>query len=171
MIRIFFLSTVVTSLISINASAQQKPVKSNEEVVTAIRTEFKRINALPLNKEQFKYESEGCVEGGNVQYFFDKKEIVKVVESGSMGDGSWTTEFYYQSGKLIFCYEKAVGSSADGQESKIEHRVYVKGNEVVKYMEDQKVIAADAEATKKLATADKLLKAYGTKNFAGALCE
>jgi len=168
--RIFYYLVLATGIISAPAIAQQKANTAGEETINTIRGEFKRINALPLKKEQFQYESAGCAEEGKVQYFLDKKEIVKVIESGSIGDGSWTTEYYYQAGKLIFKYDVAIGSSADGQDSKIEHRVYVKAGKVVRYMEDQKIIPADAEANKALTTADNLLKAYTTKNFAAALC-
>lgn len=148
--------------------AQQK---NTETDIAAIRATFKKINALALKQEQFKYEAEGCAEEGIVQYFFKDKEIVKILESGSIGDGSWKKEYYYEAGKMIFSYEKAVGSSADGQESDIEHRVYAKDGAVIRYMEDQKIITADSSAKKTLIIAQKLLAAYTTKNFAAVLCE
>jgi len=168
--RIFYYLVLAIGIVAVPARAQQKANTAVDQTVSSIRAQFKKINSLSLTKEQFKYESAGCAEDGKVQYFLDKKEIVKVIESGSIGDGSWTTEYYYQAGKLIFKYDVIVGSSADGQDSKIEHRVYVNDGKVIRYMEDQKIIPADTEATKAITTAGNLLKAYTTKDFAGALC-
>ena len=160
--------TLLLILPVLNGYAQQK---STETDIAAIRASFKKINALSLKQVPFKYESEGCVEDGIVQYYLKDNEIVKIIESGSIGDGSWKNEYYYESGKFIFSYEMIVGSSADGQESKSEYRIYVKDGAVIRYMEDQKILAADSRVSRTMVIAGKLLKAYTAKNFAAVLCE
>jgi hypothetical protein len=152
----------------LNVHAQQK---STETDIADIRTAFKKINALSLKQKQFRYESDGCVEDGIVQYYFQDNEIVKIIESGSIGDGSWKNEYYYESGKFIFSYEMIIGSSAEGEETKSEYRVYAKDGAAIRYMEDQKILPTDSRVSRKLEIAEKLLKAYITKNFAAILCE
>ena len=172
-LNILPLMTLLCSLPFAKVSGQQKAQKptANQADINAIRSEFKRINGLTLRNEKFSYEAAGCAEEGAVQYFFNGKEIIKIIETGAIGDGSWTKEFYYQSGKFIFSYEVLIGSSADGQESKIEHRIYAKDGKVIRYMEDQKDIKADGEADHGVQVAEKLLQAYSTKEFVKALCE
>lgn len=164
-IIITFLFAIVLPVLSVNA--QQK---NNEADINAIRANFKKINGLPLKKEQFKYEAEGCVEEGSVQYFFQDKAIVKIIESGSIGDGSWTKEYYYDAGKFIFSYEKTIGAAANGQESDIEYRIYVKNGTAIRFMENQKIIPSDERVPKTLSIAGKLLTAYTTRKFAEILC-
>lgn len=146
-------------------------VNAQDASIAAIRAEFKRINALPLLTEEFQYEAASCVEDGVVAYFLDNQGIVKIVESGSIGDGSWTREYYYQSGKFIFCYEVIVGGPAEGPETKSEYRTYVKDDKVVRYMEDKKTVPANSKASGEVTTAYKLVKAYTTRDFAKVLCE
>lgn len=154
----------------LNVDAQQKSIETD---IATIRAAFKKINTLSLKQEQFRYESEGCVEDGIVQYYFQNNEIVKIIESGTIGDGSWKKEYYYGSGKFIFSYEMLVGGSAMGEETKSEYRVYAKDGTAIRYMENQKILPTDTDSrvTRTLQIAEKLLKAYTTKNFAAILCE
>lgn len=140
--------------------------------INVIRAEYKNINTAQLTTEAFKYEADGCVDGGQVKYFFNqKKEIVKIVESGSIGDGSWDREFYFQSGKFIFCYEMLIGGPAVGPEIKNEHRTYIKDDQVLRYIEDKNIVPSGATAAEALKISYKLLKAYTTKKFAEVLCQ
>ena len=141
-----------------------------QQDIEAIRVEFKKINSMPLTKKEFKYESAGCVDGGVVQYFLDKGDIVKITESGSIGDGSWVREFYFQAGKCIFCYDTQVGGPAIGPVTKTEYRVYVNDGKIIRVMEDKKIVTTDTKAIETVGTAAKLLKAYEKKNFAEILC-
>jgi len=161
---------LVLMLPALQIKAQQKN-SGTEESIAAIRTEFKRINASALSTEEFQYDSAGCVDEGVVTYFLENQEIVKIVESGAIGDGSWTREFYYQSGKFIFCYEQIVGGPAEGPETKSEFRPYVKDDKVIRFMDDKKIVPPTSKATGQLRTAPRLLKAYRTKDFAKVLCE
>jgi hypothetical protein len=146
--------------------AQQKTDAAIEE----IRAAYKDINNKMLTKEQYHYKADGCVEDGLVEYSFNKQQIVKIMESGSIGDGSWKTEYYYRNGDLIFCYETLIGGPAIGKVQTMEHRVYLNGGKVIRYMENQKIIPADSKAGEITETGLRLLKAHTTKNFAAALC-
>jgi hypothetical protein len=169
-IHYLYVLLLVLMLPALQINAQQKN-SGTEESIASIRTEFKRINALALTTEEFQYDSAGCVDGGVVTYFLENQEIVKIVESGAIGDGSWIREFYYQSGKFIFCYEEIVGGPAEGPETKTAFRTYVKDDKVIRFMEDKKIVPANNKATGQVSTASSLLKAYRTKDFAKVLCE
>lgn len=172
--RFIFLLFLTTGALPAHSIAQNKKGLTNtgtEQEVTNIRNEFKRINALPLQKEQFTYEVAGCAEDGKVVCYFNKKELVKIAESGSIGDGSWVREFYYRNGKCIFCYEKLIGGPAEGQAVTTEYRYYIKEDKAVKCLENTTVIPADNKSAEIIATAQNLLRAYPTKDFGAALCQ
>ncbi|OQP57204.1 hypothetical protein A3860_11635 [Niastella vici] len=147
--------------------AQQKAADADIE---AIRSAYKEINSQSLTKEHYTNEAAGCAEDGVVDYFLDKQQIVKIKESGSIGDGSWTTEYYYRNGDLIFIYETLTGGPANGKVEKSEYRVYVKSSRVIRFMNNQQIIPADSKAGELTETALKLFKAHTTKKFAEVLC-
>ncbi|MBS7567053.1 hypothetical protein KHS38_21795 [Mucilaginibacter sp. Bleaf8] len=145
---------------------------ASEQDITTIRRIYQEINSLKLTQQRFTYEAPGCVEEGVVNYFFRDKAIVKITESGSIGDGSWVHEYYYESGKAIFCYEAIVGGPAIGKVTKTEYRVYVKDNRPVRITANNKLIAVnDSKGTEAIQTAAKIYKAYAKKDFASALCD
>lgn len=179
--KLQLLSLILTLNISLQLNAQTKQVNpqgnkpsvqtsSLNSAVKAIREEYNRINSLALKSEKFKYEAEGCVEDGTVSYFKEGNTIVKVIETGSIGDGSWINEYYYHSGKIFFSYEKIVGGPAIGKVTTTECRYYIQDDKPLQQMEDKKIVKADARALEIIQTAYKLLKAYKTKDFAAALC-
>lgn len=144
---------------------------NSEADVVSIRAIYTRTNTLPLKREAFRFESPGCIEDGLITYFRNNNNIVKITEAGSIGDGSWTTEFYFDARKLVFCVDQLTGGPASGAEVTTEYRLYVKNNRPVRCMENKKVIPPDKKATETISTAYKLLKAYQTKNFKAALCD
>ncbi|QDW25624.1 hypothetical protein [Pedobacter sp. KBS0701] len=152
----------------------QQNVTSNKQMVDqailAIRQDVQKINSKPLKKEHYTYESAGCTEDGVVNYYFDGKAIVKIVESGSIGDGSWVNEYYYRSGKVIFCFETIIGGPAIGKVTKTEYRFYVKDGIPLKTMEGAKTVKSDSKASESIGTAGSIFEAYTSKDFAGALC-
>ena len=153
------------------ASAQvHSSIPSPASAISEIRAAYQKINSLPLKKEKFTYEAQGCVEDGIVTYYLSGKSILKITESGSIGDGSWTNEYYYQSGKVIFCFEAITGGPAIGKVTTTEHRLYIKNDQPIRYMEDQKVIAASSAASELMRNAYKIFGAYLTKDFTSALC-
>ncbi|TDQ11499.1 hypothetical protein [Pedobacter metabolipauper] len=171
-LRLSFLVLLLTFHLS-DISAQEKTGKPTSAIaadISAIRAQFQKTNSVPLKMEKFNYEAEGCVEDGIVTYFTNGKSIVKIIESGSIGDGSWINEYYYQSGKVIFCYEVIVGGPAIGNVTRTERRYYVKNDRIIQYIEDKKIMKPEPGATVIIRIANEILKAYTTKDFASALC-
>lgn len=151
-----------------NINAQQK---TPDAAIEEIRTAFKDINSNKTYKvEKYTYEAAGCADDGRLEYYLDKQQIVKIKESGSIGDGGWDTEYYYRDGNLIFIFESLIGGPANGPIQKSEYRVYVKDGKVIRFMDGPKIIPADNKAAEMTATAVKLLKARTTKKFAEAVC-
>jgi len=141
-----------------------------DQAILSIREAVQNTNSKKLKKEHHTYEADGCVEEGVVDYYFDGKAIVKIVESGSIGDGSWVNEYYYQSGKVIFCFETITGGPAIGEVTKKEYRFYIKDGRILKAMEGKRIIKTDSKASESIATAKNIFNAYASKDFAGALC-
>lgn len=150
--------------------AQSNAQKVGEADIVSIRQLFQKINSSNLTKKRFTYESSGCVEDGVVNYFFNGKDIVKITESGSIGDGSWTNEYYYNAGKVIFCFESLVGGPAVGKVTKTQYRYYIKDGRAIRVLKGSTVISDDSKVSDILQSANKIYKAYATKDFAGALC-
>jgi hypothetical protein len=161
-----FLFVLTATLVS----AQTK-ISSTEANIAAIRASYSKTNSLPLKRQTFNFEAAGCVEDGIINYFQYNNDVLKITESGSIGDGSWTTEYYYNLGKLIFCYDKIVGGAAAEKAVTTEYRFYLKNDKPIRCMENKKIIAPDSKATDKIKTTYKLLKAHKTRNFAAALCD
>ena len=169
----FGLTNVAFAQVTKPAPSQQN-LTSNKQMVDqailAIRQHVQKINSKKLKKEHYTYESAGCTEDGVVDYYFDEKAIVKVIESGAIGDGSWINEYYYHSGKVIFCFQTIVGGPAIGKVTKTEYRFYVKDDSPLKTMEGAKTVKSDSKASESIGTAKRIFKAYASKDFAGALC-
>lgn len=142
----------------------------DDATIVAIRKEYNRINGLKLSQQNYKYEKEGCVEDGKVNYFFEGKSIVKITESGSIGDGSWTTSYFYRAGKPIFCYDFIEGGPAAGPTIKTEYRIYVKDGRAHRVMEGKKVMKSENISQEQIQRANNIYKAYATKKFGDALC-
>jgi hypothetical protein len=176
-IRTQFLLLTIVCMTWVKTLASQRLVLPTSGIDTTaainiIRAEYRNINTAQLPTEAYRYEADGCVENGQVKYFFNqKKEIVKIVESGSIGDGTWNREFYFQSGKFIFCYELLIGGPAAGPEIRTEHRTYIKDGQVLRYMEDKNIVPSGATAAEALKISYKLLEAYKTRTFAEVLCQ
>lgn len=158
------LIVLACSLSAVTVSGQQKTAvkttTASEADIKSIRAEFQKINTLKLNKEEINYEGISCAGDGHIQCFSQGQNIFKIIDAGAVGDGSWTTEYYFQDGKFFFSYEVAVGSSADGHDSRIEHRIYVKNGKILRYLEDQKEIPVDASAERILTIAAELYNVF-----------
>lgn len=169
----FILTNGVFAQITKPASSKQNLTSNKQmadQAILTIRQDVQKINSKPLKKEHYTYESDGCTEDGVVDYYFDGKAIVKIVESGSIGDGSWVNEYYYRSGKVIFCFETIVGGPAIGKVTKTAYRFYVKDGSLIKAMEGTKTITAGSKSGESVGTANRIFKAYTSKDFSGALC-
>ncbi|RFZ90971.1 hypothetical protein D0C36_18675 [Mucilaginibacter conchicola] len=150
--------------------AGQQTFAQTDADIAAIRQEYQKINAQKLTKQHFTYESSGCVEDGQLDFYLDGKNIVKVTESGAIGDGSWVNQYYYSDGKVIFCLESLEGGPAAGPVTKTEYRYYIKDGKALRMMEGAKVVKNDSKVSDILRSANNIYKAYATKKFAEALC-
>lgn len=175
-VLLFFLSFGLTTGVfaqTTKPGSSQQNLSSGKQMVDhailAIRRNVQTINSKKLKKEHYTYEI-SCVDGGVADYYFDGKAIVKIVESGSKGDGTWVNEYYYQSGKVIFCFNSIVGGPAIGEVMKSEYRFYIKDNRLIKVMEGKKTIEVEPSRNEFIETAYKLIKAHSSKDFEVALC-
>jgi hypothetical protein len=145
--------------------------KNEEAEIKAIRDEYNRINKLPLKSEIYKYKTNDCVEGGEVTYYSNNGQVVKVSEKGAMDDTVWRREYYYLQGKVIFCLESLEWGSAAGPVTTTEYRFYIKGGKSIREISNNKIEALTEKAAETVAVAGKLLKVKASKNFASVYCE
>jgi hypothetical protein len=138
--------------------------------IDMIRKRYQVISSLKLTNQRFTYESSGCVEEGVANFYFYGKEIVKITESGSIGDGSWVNEYYYDKGKFFFGLETIVGGPAIGKVTKTQYRYYVKDGRAIRIMEGAEIITFDSKAAEMIGIASRIYKAYATKKFISAIC-
>jgi hypothetical protein len=148
-------------------------VASETTDIITIQKEYSRINQTHLKYQTFKFESPDCVDDGEVTYMMTGwGNIEKIVYTGNIGDGGWTTEFYFSvSGKLEFYFDKLIGGAAAQKMSTTEYRLYVKNDKPIRCMEGEKIVKADDKAKECIRTAYKLFKAYKSRNFSAALCD
>lgn len=165
------LAAITTILVTLTGILLSWKNSHPTDDIDDIRKEYTRINTLPLQQQKFTYEAEGCVEEGVVTYFLEKQAIVKITESGSIGDGSWTNEYYYKAGKLIFCYELLIGGPAIGETTRTEYRYYIKNDRAIRCMENKTIIPVGSKATEAIQRGKGFLQAYQTKDFAAVSCE
>lgn len=158
---------VTDNISGIDTAAQASPAQAIKE----IRAEYARINALQLIKESFKWEANGCVDEGVINYFFSDGKILKIVETGSIGDEAWVTEYYYKNGKFIFSHDVLTGGPAAGPQTKKELRTYVRNDTIVQSIENKTIIAPVQRLLSTASKEYKILSAYQTKDFEGALCD
>lgn len=158
----------------ISADTNIKVVHANntatvEQLVLDIRSEFKRINSLPLITKKYNFV---CDTDGTITYFNDNGKVVKIVINwGFIGDGSSTSEYYFKNDKLIFTYEVYVGGPAGKAETKTEERTYVNNDKTIKYMRNQKVSACTTCQFNESSREYKTLRAYNTNNIQSAICD
>ncbi len=153
------------------ANSGKSNTSNPEEAVLEIRAEFKRINSLPLTKRSFNYEAPGCANEGFIEYYLDGNEVVKIVEGGWIGDGNWTSEYYYKDGKFFFSHEVFAGGPANGPETRTEYRTYVKNNRIVRKMENKNIIDVDRGELTPSSKEYRILKAYTKRDFVKVLCD
>lgn len=170
--NVLLLLLTLISAPSFSQSVAAGPGNKNpsEADIIAIRKAYQEINSGSLIKKHFTYESSGCVDGGVVDYYLKNNEIVKITESGAIGDGSWVNEYYYSAGKVIFCLETSEGGPAIGEVTKTKYRYYIKNDRPLRIMDGDKIIPVYNMSNEILPTAYKIYKAYKTKDFVAALC-
>ncbi len=163
-------STPVTAADTIHAVESKQTEHIPIDKVAEIRNEVHRINKMNVLVQSFNWSEDGCVEGGKVNYYLNNDSIVKVTESGFIGDGGWIKEYYYSKGKFIFSFMQHIGGPAAMPVDTSEIRIYADNDTLVlkkrnnDYMDDlsQKFGSNSVEY--------KILSAYKDKNFAKVFC-
>jgi hypothetical protein len=124
--------------------------QSTEQLISDIRTEFKRINTeaklrtTELNNEEFLEQmTDG---GGKLTGYFENDKLVKFTEWVGLSYGAVESEYYFKNGELFFVYQKEskYADKVGGQvgdldytklETKFEGRYYLNNNEQIKEIE------------------------------------
>lgn len=159
-----------SGLVKTAAEPPPKTTLTNEDKIIAIRAEVQRINQMNLLVKSFNWSEDGCVEGGKVNYYFNNDTIVKVAESGFIGDGGWTKEYYYSKGKFIFSFMQHIGGPAAMPVDTSEIRMYADNDTLV--LQKRNNDSFD-DLTKKYNPGSleyRILAAYKDKNFAKVFC-
>lgn len=142
----------------------------DEDVIQTIRNNVQAINNMNLLVETFDWSEPGCSDQGKISYYFNKDSIVKIVESGFIGDGGWTKEYYYYQGKYIFSFMQSIGGPAAMPVDTSEIREYVNSDTLVLLKRNNENHADIKEKWSANSTEYKLLNAFRRKNFGEILC-
>lgn len=140
-----------------------------EAQVINIRNEFSRINAtasLQTDKGEFTCDAKNVV-----TYFSEQNQPVKIIiDEAFVGDGKWTSEYYYHDGKVIFIYKVFNGQPPGKPDTRLEKRMYIYQDKVIKYMEDDKTLPCTSECNfNSSSLAYKIYNSKSTGNMSG-LC-
>ncbi|MBC7935052.1 MAG: hypothetical protein H7Y86_06805 [Rhizobacter sp.] len=138
--------------------------------VAAIRTAVQAINSQTLQVQSFNWSEPSCADVGTITYYLNNDEIVKVIETGFIGDGGWIQEYYYSKGKFIFSFEQNIGGPAGLPADTNEMRIYMNADTLVLQKKNKKDLD---DVSKKLTPASReyrILKAWKDKNFGEVLC-
>ena len=94
-----------------------------------ISKEFEKINSSNLSQKTFRYSDRCGVTMATITVFSDNDIVRKITDVGIGDDdkaaASWSYQYYYENGKLIFSYEKSSGHDLEtGTAYKDEVREY-----------------------------------------------
>lgn len=142
-----------------------------EAQIKAIRRVYQQIQAAPLTlADSVNVEVAGCINEGILRYYQDQGQIVKIVETGWIGDGGWTTEFYFDHGHYVFGLDVMEGGPADGPDERLETRTYVADGRIIRSISTRDGKPDHDTTTVSPTTAARLYYAYTKRNFATAVC-
>jgi hypothetical protein len=144
---------------------------TNESKVEAIRAAVQSINNETLLVQTFNWSHPSCADVGTIRYFLKDDEIKKVVETGFIGDGGWTKEYYYDKGKFIFSFDQYIGGPAGMPHDTNEVRIYVDADTLVLQRKDDKIVKGVSKDLNPASREYRILEALKTKNFGAALCD
>jgi hypothetical protein len=143
-----------------------------DSAIRLIRTAFEQINAAPLQHKDFKWTADNCNADGTATYYLTgNNEIVKVVETGAIGDGSWTTAYYYQQGRFLFSLTTDIGGPAIGPVDTMTIRKYVYNNKVIRTIENDTYTSTADSLLTPASKEYRILEAFKSKNFGAAFCD
>ncbi len=145
--------------------------QSTEELISNIRTEFKRINTeaklrtIELNNEEFLEQmTDG---GGQLTGYLEDNQLVKFKEWVGLSIGNVESEYYFKKGELFFIYqqENRFANKEDGevgdidysrQEVIFEGRYYLNQGQLIKELEKgDRFFSRDFEVSRTLKHAKK----------------
>lgn len=167
--KVIFVFIILINTLQVNA--QSTTLTEIEKQVKIIRTQFQKINDSPLTKKTFSWSQDGCGQG-ELKFYFFNKELVKIIETGFIGDGSWTKEYYYKDKKIFFTYEVEyiyVGNI----ETKNENRIYFYNNKTIRTIGNGivKDYTQQVAAISQISKEYLLYNSYRLKNFNEAICQ
>ncbi|QNH62753.1 hypothetical protein [Hymenobacter sediminicola] len=141
---------------------------THEAAVLAIRREFSRINAAPLDSVKRPFR---CDTDGTVTFYSEKGQVVKIlINWGFLGDGSTVSEYYYQAGKLIFFYETYTGGPAGEPETTNDERIYVQNDKAIRFLKNQRPAPCSPCAFSRSSRPYRVLAAFRSGQLESALC-
>lgn len=141
---------IITILVTLSLTASYG--QSTEQLISNIRTEFKRINSseeldqIRLSNEEFmEHMTDG---GGSLTGYFENGNLVKIVEWIGLSFGNREIEYYLKNDSLFFAFEvesrfadKEGGLLAEFDYSKLvtafEGRYYFNNTELIKKIEQE----------------------------------
>lgn len=145
-------------------------VINDEAKIASIRAAVQNINTQTLQEQTFNWSWPNCADEGTISYYLNNKEIVKVIESGFIGDGSWTKEYYYTDGKFIFSFEQMIGGAAAMKADTNEIRLYADNDTLVLQKKNKTYLEDGPKRWTAASMEYKILKALKQKNFGEVLC-
>jgi len=165
-------STSSDTVLSIDTPVDILPdtVIRNESKVESIRSIVQSINEQNLLVQTFTWNEPSCADAGTIRYFLNGDEIVKVVETGFIGDGGWTKEYYYNKGKFIFSYDQYIGGPAGMPLDTNEVRIYMDADTLVLQRKNQDIVKGASKKITARSREYRILTALKTKDFGAALC-
>lgn len=109
--------------------------------VEAIREEFSKINSKVLSAKAYNYRNKCGVEDANVTVYYDGNEVRKITDVGEGDDdkapASWSYQFYYLNGELIFSYRMSSYFDVNLEKTvKTQTREYIRANTILKKIVD-----------------------------------
>ncbi|MDU0370853.1 hypothetical protein ACFPAF_10645 [Hymenobacter endophyticus] len=161
----------VSSAESVASPATTYPMAADpvEAVVTAIRQEFARINAAPLDSLTKPFR---CDTDGTVTFYSAQGRVVKVViDWGFLGDGTTTSEYYYQNNKLIFFYETYTGGPAGLPETTNDERIYVRNDKAIRFLKNHREAPCSPCTFARTSRPYRILNTFNGGDVEAALCQ
>ena len=139
-------------------------------MIQNIRNRVQAINSMNLLVQTFDWSEPGCSDQGKISFYLNKDSIAKITETGFIGDGGWTKEYYYYQGKYIFSFMQSIGGPAGMPVDTSEVREYVNNDTLVLLKRNNESHTDIKEKWNAGSKEYRLLKTLKNKNFGAVLC-
>jgi hypothetical protein len=155
------------------ANESKAIINDTNQMVQSIREEYARIGKYNLKKKSVKFHCKDNPEDLKVDYYLsnDNKVVKIAIDWGAAGDFSSFDEFYYKNNELIFIFKIISGGAANEKQTDLEQRTYVYEHNVIRYMEDKKIMPCNTCSYPEKSYEYRILKAIGSKNVESAFCD